>query len=183
MGTLRRTCAKVPRRGPLLKLLWVDLLLIAWWMFEIFESWTPNSKLTFFTSSFKRHLKAVLKAGPPSYIVFVLLYIFYTCELLVILCSTTVCIGCRFRRPSSAVQVAPRVTVLCLSEHIFPSSLSTNVVEFPALQTAVLVTWPAVTLPPLTSSSPIATDQSAAATTVFGTLVWECSAEQTTRSR
>ena len=27
MGTLRRTCATVPRRGPLPKLLWADLLL------------------------------------------------------------------------------------------------------------------------------------------------------------
>ena len=29
MGTLRRTCATVPRRGPLPKLLWADLLLVA----------------------------------------------------------------------------------------------------------------------------------------------------------
>jgi len=28
MGTLRRTCATVPRRGPLCKLLWANVLII-----------------------------------------------------------------------------------------------------------------------------------------------------------
>ena len=36
MGTLRRTCATVPRRGPLPKLLWLDLLLL------LPDAWTSD---------------------------------------------------------------------------------------------------------------------------------------------